>query len=384
MLSYDSITRCVEAFFLIDDYLKINQKSGSYSRWLERYQKSPAEHTDCFLFGKVVQAMFSGGMNGKVVDAWMPRMEEAFYNWDVARISKMTEQDVELLASSGKVIANLGKLKAIVFNAKIVLKLTCEHGSFGGYIVSFESVSSLSKDIVTVQKFRYLGPVTTEDFLRNIGVDTAKPDRHLTRWLERMAAIKSEEPTERVLEVICTIADTAKVRRARFDSATYLFCADRDDVLVDKGVCGDIPKCIRCPVVALCPKKVSPRVKQESSRNVSRSAPSKKTRISAEPIRSSGNTVWNARYPGMSLEEIKVVNPFATKSWLDQNFGENGSRERREHIKDLFAGNAAVDNVRINSFGGNKGKYVAFRAIVHDYASWENGELCATTKIKML
>ncbi len=380
----DSITRCVDAFFLIDDYLKINQKSDNYSRWLERYQKSPSEHDDCFLFGKLVQAMFSGGMNGQVVDRWMPRMEEAFYNWDVARISKMYVQDVELLAASGKVIANRPKLNAVVSNAKIVLNLISNYGSFGKYLTSFNNVASLSENITKIQRFLYLGEVTTEDFLRNIGFDTAKPDRHLTRWLERMAAIDMGESTEQILEAIYTIADAAEVRRAVFDAAIYLFCADRDDVLLNRGVCGDIPNCNHCPVIALCSKKIHFGAEPKSVRKVSRSTLQKSNKVNAEPINSSGNTVWNIKYPGISLEEIKVVNPFAKKSWLEQNYGKNGSRERREDIKKLFDGNTTIDDARINELEDNKGKYVAFRAIVHDYAVWEEETLRATSKINML
>ena len=232
MISTDnSITRCADAVSLIDEYLLTNQKSGSYNRWLERYTKHPSEHDDAFLFGKLVQAMFSGGMKGEVVDNWMPRMEEAFHGWDVRWITTLSETDVDSLAASGNVIAHRQKLKAVVSNAKTVLALISSYGSFGRYLSAFDDIAEMSADLSS--RFSYRREVTTEDFLRNVGFDTAKPDRHLTRWLKRMQAIDEAASPDQVLDMIYTIAEAAKVSRAKFDSAIYLFCADRNDVLVN-------------------------------------------------------------------------------------------------------------------------------------------------------
>lgn len=254
MSNDNSFARCAEAVSLIDKFLRTNQKSNSYNRWLERYIKHPSEHDDTFLFGKLVQAIFSGGMKGEVVDNWMPRIEEAFHNWDVGWISRLSANDLERLASSGKVIANHPKLKAIVSNAETVVGLIANFGSFGKYLASFDDIASLSKDIAN--RFTYLGEVTTEDFLRNIGFDTAKPDRHLTRWLMRMGATEDEASPDQVLEVIYEIAEAANTTRSKLDSAIYLFCADRNDVLVSGGICGSNPDCEHCPIAGLCPRNM--------------------------------------------------------------------------------------------------------------------------------
>lgn len=91
-------------------------------------------------------------------------------------------------------------------------------------------------------------------------------------------------------------------------------------------------------------------------------------------------SVWDYKYPGMQLEEVKRVNPFAIPSWLNQPFGVCGSWERQSDIKNLFAGKTIIDKNRIVDLGRNKGKYVAFRSIVHDYAVWKNEELRICTK----
>ena len=87
-LTLECIARCARAVVCINNYLLENQKGGAYDRWLKRYARHPSEHDDAFLFGRLVQAMFSGGMSGQVIDTWIPRMEKALHAWDVRRIEE--------------------------------------------------------------------------------------------------------------------------------------------------------------------------------------------------------------------------------------------------------------------------------------------------------
>lgn len=245
-----SVEKGAQAVSMIDGFLINKQRDGKYDRWLERYTKAPNEHDDFYLFGKLVQAMFSGGMKGEVVDQKMPSMAKAFHNWDIRWIASLSEQDILTVAELPGVIGNKPKLRGVVSNAKRVCDIVSDHGSFGEYLCSFDSVKRLAKDLSS--RFSYLGPVTTEDFLRNIGFDTAKPDRHLQRWLGRMGIIDSSASSDEVINMLYDIAEAADMSRAHVDSAIYLFCADRSDVLAEGGICGAEPKCERCPVTDLC------------------------------------------------------------------------------------------------------------------------------------
>ncbi len=247
----NSLSRCSEALHLIDAYLLHHQRNGAYDLFLGRYKKRPGDHDDAFLFGKLVQAMFSGGFNGQTVDAWMPRMERAFHNWDFYRIAELDVREIKELAASGQVIGNLPKLKAVVRNATAAVALTQQHGTFGRYLTSFPSISALSMDIAN--RFKFLGEVTTQDFLKNVGFDAVKPDRHVTRWLTRMGALGAHSSPDEVLDAMRTIADAAKMTKAKADAAVYLFCADRNDVL-SGGICGKVPACMGCPLGDLCPQ----------------------------------------------------------------------------------------------------------------------------------
>lgn len=77
-------------------------------------------------------------------------------------------------------------------------------------------------------------------------------------------------------------------------------------------------------------------------------------------------TIWDRYYNGMSLEQIKAINPFASENWLGN--GEGLSQKRIDQIEALFGGQNSVNAERIRKFGSNFGRYAAFRAIVHGIA----------------
>lgn len=379
MDSRSSINRCSEAVVNIDTFLKKNQIPGTYDEWLSRYSADPTRHEDSFIFGKLVQSMLSGGMKGIVVDKWMPKISRSFRNWDVDYVAEMTIQDINILIKKELIFNNPPKMSAIVGNAKIFKRLISKHGTYGHYLKSFSNLQTLKSDL---QQFDYIGPVTAEDFLRNIGFDTAKPDRHLTRWLTRMGAIERDPDVNQTILLIDTISNQADIPRATFDAAIYLFCADRKDVLDSGGICGKNPKCIQCPITKLCPaygsmdsfeppKKVIPltRIKQkEILKN-----PSLDNDL--DPL-----SVWNTKYRGMSKAEVEIINPFAEEGWLKEPFGNKGSRTRIGNIIKLFDNQSEIASERISKLGRNYGKYAAYRAIVHEYAIWDLEVLKRTKK----
>jgi 3-methyladenine DNA glycosylase Tag len=384
------ISRCAQALNVIDAYLICHQNGRSYDHWLNRYTKAPADHDDAFLFGKLVQAMFSGGFKGHTVDVWIPRMESAFYDWDIRRIAELNASQIEEIAASGQVIRNLDKLRAVAKNAATALGLIQQYGSFGRYLMSFPNISALVSDISV--RFDFLGDVTTQDFLRNVGFDTAKPDRHITRWLNRMGALSIDASPAEVLDTVQSIAAAAQMTKPKADAIVYLFCADRSDVL-PSGICGKNPACDRCPLENLCPRElgapngISPKVRDsekdmiaDSGNHGAKVKKPKKARANKEEGSATGGIAAKAGsfaprsigaqvYSGMSWEEIIQKNPFTMPNWLDQ--GGAVTRHRKDQIDRLFQERQRIGVERIRSLPVNTGRYLAFLAIARGLARWQ-------------
>lgn len=236
----------------IEQYIEYHAIPGIYQKWLDRYRIPPSDRDDAFLFEMLVQAMFSAGMSGEIVDNKMPQMKEIFDKWDVERIAQYTDDDIERRRVMHQVIGHRSKLKAIVTNARKVLTIRKNHGSFGKYLYSFNNDYDRLTGALT-NSFSWIKHVTVHDFLRNIGFETIKPDRHVTRWLTRMGFLSIQEASEeKVRSVASEVAKRIGISLPRLDAIIYLFCADRHDV-IDRPVCGDQPACRVCPVANACP-----------------------------------------------------------------------------------------------------------------------------------
>ncbi len=61
----------------------------------------------------------------------------AFYDFDVKRVSQMTNEDVERLMRFDGIVKNRLKIKSVIVNARLFIAIQKEFGSFHNYILSF-------------------------------------------------------------------------------------------------------------------------------------------------------------------------------------------------------------------------------------------------------
>lgn len=113
----------------------------------------------------------------------------AFYQFDPVKVATMTEQDVERLLQDESIVRHRGKIEATINNAKTLLKVAEEFGSFSEYYWAFSdhkiidnqaktladipSVTDLSKQIAKDFKkrgFKFLGPTTCYAFMQATGM----------------------------------------------------------------------------------------------------------------------------------------------------------------------------------------------------------------------
>lgn len=118
--------------------------------------------------------------------------EQAFYNFDPTKISKMTTEDIDRLMTFPNIVHNRKKIEAIVSQAQGYFDIEKDYGSFSDFLWSFVDYKPIdcayvtSSDRITVDEratklskqlkkygFKFLGPVTVFSFLEAAGLYNA-------------------------------------------------------------------------------------------------------------------------------------------------------------------------------------------------------------------
>ncbi len=111
----------------------------------------------------MAKVVFESGMSWSVVENKWPGIREAFHNFDIRTVADMVPPEIDQLTQDTRVIRNRRKLEAIVSNARRMLDLNAEFGSFKAYLDAFEDFDAAIK---TMRKdFKFLGVFGTYYFL---------------------------------------------------------------------------------------------------------------------------------------------------------------------------------------------------------------------------
>jgi DNA-3-methyladenine glycosylase I len=113
------------------------------------------------------KAVFQSGMSWRVVETKWPETREAFHHFDVQKVAAFDERDLEALTQDKRVIRNYRKLSAIVDNARKMIDLENEHGSFQAYLQSHGDFDATLKGIR--KDFKFMGPTGIYYFLYVVG-----------------------------------------------------------------------------------------------------------------------------------------------------------------------------------------------------------------------
>jgi len=116
--------------------------------------------------------VLSSGMRESVIRGVFPAVEAAFGHWNSARW--IVEHQSECRARATEAFRHAGKVDALV---EISLTVASR-----GVVSMLDDLRQRGPD--ALRTLPYMGPATSKHLAKNLGVDTAKPDRHLVRVAE--------------------------------------------------------------------------------------------------------------------------------------------------------------------------------------------------------
>ena len=126
-------------------------------------------HDDRLLFEFLILEGMQAGLSWETVLRKRDAFRRAFVGFDPVKVAKFTSKDVARLMKDESIIRNRAKIEAAIGNAKALLVLRKEFGSFDRYAWAFDDKDVLSKDLKK-RGFRFVGPTIVESFMQAVGI----------------------------------------------------------------------------------------------------------------------------------------------------------------------------------------------------------------------
>jgi len=138
---------------------------------------------DSEYFERMSKTLFTSGLSWEMVEKKWPNFRRAFAGFAPKRVAEMGEKDVKGLMTNDGIVRNERKIRATINNAKVVLEVEKEFGSFKGYLASFgKDEGRLQEDLRS--KFQHVGPSTARMFLWSAG-HKLTPTAEEKKWMAR-------------------------------------------------------------------------------------------------------------------------------------------------------------------------------------------------------
>lgn len=123
--------------------------------------KTPGDYLEA-----MSRPVFQTGIGWRVVDKKWPGIREAFKGFDVNKVARMGDREIDKLVQDTRVIRNRRKIEAIVENANRIVQLERKHGTFRKYLRSHDDFEALVKDLR--KQFKFLGDMGSYLFLYTV------------------------------------------------------------------------------------------------------------------------------------------------------------------------------------------------------------------------
>ena len=121
------------------------------------------------LFGRLILEINQAGLSWTTILKKQENFRNAFHHFDIAKIASYGENDRQRLLQDAGIIRNRLKIDAAIYNAKIVLQLQAEFGSFKQWLNHHHPKSKPEWVKLFKQTFRFTGGEIVNEFLMSSG-----------------------------------------------------------------------------------------------------------------------------------------------------------------------------------------------------------------------
>ncbi|MEO7854363.1 MAG: DNA-3-methyladenine glycosylase I [Rubrivivax sp.] len=137
------------------------------------------------LFEKLCLEGFQSGLSWRTILAKRENFRAAFHGFDVERVARFTQRDVERLPQDEGIVRHRGKIEAVINNAQRVGELIAHEGSLAAFVWRYEpdtaqlappqSATTSAQSIALSKElkkrgWKFIGPATVYAFMQAMGL----------------------------------------------------------------------------------------------------------------------------------------------------------------------------------------------------------------------
>lgn len=202
----------------------------------------------------LIYAQLSNQRKWSYVEPHLDEIDKIFFEYDIDKIKQHPGEYFNKKISAIK-CSNRGfsrAMEGLNDNLATFENLQKKYGSVDKFVTSkpaYEIVELLSQS-GSEYKLKMVGEALAWEYLRNVGIDGAKPDVHMRRFLgaDRMGTgSHSPASTEEVYNQVKDLSETTGISMTSIDTIIWCYCAD------DYGeICTASPNCQDCVIRTKC------------------------------------------------------------------------------------------------------------------------------------
>lgn len=182
-------------------------------------------------------------------------IEQIFFNFDIDKL-KNTDYTYFVNALKSKKLANRSinaQMKNLKYNIKVFEQIEKEYRSLDYFITALKptAVAVLFACTESPYKLKQMKFTLVLEYLRNVGINTAKPDVHIVRILKRLGLLnKLGNEEKQVIDILEKISLETGISVAKIDFLLWHYCSE--DFC---NICSATPKCGQCVIKKFCARE---------------------------------------------------------------------------------------------------------------------------------
>lgn len=145
-----------------------DDKRALHKDYHDNYYGFPI-HDDNELFCRLILEINQAGLSWETILKKQETFRKAYSNFDIKKVAAYGDKDVERLLADPGIIRNRLKVNAAIENAKTLLQLQKEHGSFENWLAMHHPKTKEEWVKLFKKTFRFTGGEIVNEFLMSAG-----------------------------------------------------------------------------------------------------------------------------------------------------------------------------------------------------------------------